>query len=270
MLQSDIHIGLQRIFKIKIYRTTQMTSEDNSILVVSELSKSFGALKAVDVVSFEVAKGEVFGIAGPNGSGKSTLFNIITRIPFGATSGSVLFDNEPIHDLANNDIAKRGLARTFQRESVFPHLSAIDNVLVTTEQTQRASSFLQRITLAEHALELVGFPATLHNWKAGDLPVFLKKLVMIAGAVALDPSVLLLDEPASSLTPNEIERMKALIMSLNEVGMTILLVEHVLPLLTGVSDRLMVLDQGKVIALGEPQKVIKNPRVVEAYLGAAA
>ncbi|MFK7752536.1 MAG: ABC transporter ATP-binding protein [Sedimentitalea sp.] len=240
------------------------------ILVVSDLSKSFGAIKAVDGVSFDVGRGEILGIAGPNGSGKSTLFNAITRLPFSSSDGVVMFNGQPIHKLANNEIAKRGVARTFQRESVFPNLSAIDNVLVTVEQTKRASSFDQRVALAEQALDIVGFPATLHNWRAGQLPVFLRKLVMMAGAVALDPLVMLLDEPASSLTIEEIERMRLLIVELQRLGTTILLVEHVLPLLMSVSNRLMVLDQGRVIAMGEPGDVIKDPAVVQAYLGAAA
>lgn len=240
------------------------------ILEVSHLSKSFGAIKAVDDISFTVQRGEILGIAGPNGSGKSTLFNAITRIPFSATSGEVIFDGQPIHRLANNEIAKRGVARTFQRESVFPNLSAIDNVLLTVEQTERALTFQQKLTLAEQALEIVGFPATLMNWPAGQLPVFLRKLVMIAGAVALDPKVLLLDEPASSLTLEEIERMRLLIVQVQQLGTTVLLVEHVLTLLMAVSDRLMVLDQGQVIAMGAPNDVVNDPAVIEAYLGAAA
>lgn len=243
---------------------------EDPILVVSDLSKRFGALKALDGVSFEVAKGQIFGIAGPNGSGKSTLFNAISRIPFAQSGGTVLFQGSPISNLPGNEIAKRGVARTFQRESVFPTLSAIDNVLVTVEQTGRAKGFSQRLTLAEQALDLVGFPATLHNWQAGQLPVFLRKLVMIAGAVALDPMVVLLDEPASGLTVQEIDKMNALIRELQRLGMTILLIEHVLPLLMDVSDQLMVLDQGRVIALGDPENVVKDPVVIEAYLGAAA
>ncbi|MGC3939619.1 ABC transporter ATP-binding protein [Roseobacter sp. EG26] len=240
------------------------------VLVVSDLTKKFGALTAVDGVSFEAQSGEILGIAGPNGSGKSTLFNAITRVPFAQTSGVVLFKGAQISNLANNEIAKRGIARTFQRESVFGNLSSIDNVLVTIEQTNRASAFAQKIALAEQALDLVGFPATLHNWQAGRLPVYLRKLVMIAGAVALDPAVLLLDEPASGLTVSEIDKMRALITHLNELGMTILLVEHVLSLLMEVSDRLMVLDQGRVIALGDPATVVANPTVIEAYLGTPA
>ena len=236
-------------------------------LAVSGLSKRFGALKAVDDISFTVAEGEILGIAGPNGSGKSTLFNAITRVPFSQDSGKVTVFDKEISHLANNEIAKQGLARTFQRESVFADLSAIDNVLVTIEQTGRAARFRKRVALAEEALNVVGFPATLHNWKAGQLPVFLRKLIMIAGAVALEPVVILLDEPASGLTVPEIEKLRNLILSLRNGGMTILLVEHVLSLLMAVSDRLMVMDSGSVIALGEPTEVIKNPTVIEAYLG---
>lgn len=239
------------------------------ILVVSDLSKNFGALKAIDGVSFEVKRMEILGIAGPNGSGKSTLFNAITRTPFAQSGGVVALEGRKISGLARNEIAKRGVARTFQRESVFPSLTAIDNILVTIEQTKRASKFTQKLALAEQALDLVGFPATLQNWQAGLLPVFFRKLVMVAGAIALDPVVLLLDEPASGLTVDEIERMRLIILELQRIGITILLVEHVLPLLMAVSNRLMVLDQGKIIAIGKPAEVVQDPVVIEAYLGAA-
>lgn len=239
-------------------------------LEVVQLSKSFGALKAVDNVSFAVERGELLGIAGPNGSGKSTLFNAITRIPFKYSEGSVLLNDQPVHRLASDEIAKRGIARTFQRESVFAELSAIDNVLVTVEQARHGQSHSAQIALAEEALERVQFPATLHNWKASLLPVYLRKLVMIASALALQPKVLLLDEPASSLTVDEIARMRQLIVDLKSSGLTILLVEHVLQLLMAVSDRLMVLDQGNVIAIGNPDDVVKDSQVVEAYLGTAA
>jgi ABC-type branched-subunit amino acid transport system ATPase component len=240
------------------------------ILAVSGLSKSFGALRAVNDVSFAVAPGEIFGIAGPNGSGKSTLFNAITRIPFPADTGTVIFDGQEVQERSAHDLANMGLARTFQRETVFATLSAIDNVLVAVEQTNRGGSMKRNVMLAEQALDVVGFPATLHNWRAAELPIFLRKLVMIAGAMALDPRVLLLDEPASSLTPQEINRMRALILHLKEMGIAILLIEHVLELLTGVSDRLLVLDQGTAIALGNPKDVVKDPMVIEAYLGVAA
>ena len=166
------------------------------ILAVSGICKSFGALKAVNDVSFAVAPGENLGIAAPNGSGKSTLFNAITRIPFASDSGTVIFDGSEVQNTAAHDLANMGLARTFQRETVFATLSAIDNVLVAIEQTNRGGSMIRNVMLAEQALDVVGFPATLHNWRAAELPIFLRKLVMIAGAMALDPRVLLLDEPA--------------------------------------------------------------------------
>ncbi|MCU0909933.1 MAG: ABC transporter ATP-binding protein [Rhodobacteraceae bacterium] len=240
-----------------------------AILAVSGVTKSFGALRAVDNVSFAMAPGEILGIAGPNGSGKSTLFNAITRIPFDMDAGIVVFEGRQVQNLPAHRLAALGLARTFQRETVFPSLSAVDNVIVAIEQTKRGGSLRRNVLLAEQALDIVGFPATLHNWRAAALPVFLRKLVMIAGAIALDPKVLLLDEPASSLTPDEIDRLRALIRQLREMGLAILLIEHVLELLTGVSDRLMVLDQGRVIALGEPAQVVRDPQVVEAYLGVA-
>jgi len=240
------------------------------VLEVIGLSKSFGALKAVDDISFTVDRGELLGIAGPNGSGKSTLFNAITRLPFRYREGTVKLCGESINRLPSDQIAKRGIARTFQRDSVFAQLSAIDNVLVTVEQTHRRRSLDAKVALAEEALDRVRFPATLHNWKAAQLPVYLRKLVMIASAVALQPKVLLLDEPASSLTVDEVERMRLLISELKEAGITIVLVEHVLQLLMAVSDRLMVLDQGRVIAIGNPDDVVKNPQVIEAYLGTAA
>lgn len=181
------------------------------ILRVEQLSKSFGALKAVDNISFTVDHGELLGIAGPNGSGKSTLFNAITRLPFRYLEGAVFLDGKPVHRLASDQIARRGIARTFQRESVFAELSAIDNVLVTIEQARRGESHQAQIALAEQSLDQVQFPATLHNWKASLLPVYLRKLVMIASALALKPKVLLLDEPASSLTVDELDRMRSLI-----------------------------------------------------------
>jgi branched-chain amino acid transport system ATP-binding protein len=234
------------------------------------LTKAFGGIVAVRNVSFSVAEGEILGIAGPNGSGKSTLFNIIINVPFSADSGEALFRGTDIRHWPSHRIARAGLARTFQRESVFAGLSAIDNVLVAVEAGADGAGLGDRERRAEEALAIAGYPATMHNMIAGALPVFYRKLVMIAAAIALCPALLLLDEPAASLTPPEIERIRKLILKLRDSGMTILLIEHVLSLLTSVSDRLLVLDQGSIIAEGTPPEVIANPRVIEAYLGGAA
>lgn len=240
-----------------------------SLLEIRDLSKSFGALKAVDSLSFDVDEGEILGIAGPNGSGKSTLFNLITRIPFGADSGSVLFGNRPIERLSDVDITRMGVIRTFQREAVFSSLSCVDNILIAIEQTLGARGRAAE-KLADEASEIVGFPRNFHNMPAATMPVFYQKQLMITTAIAQRPKILLLDEPASSLVEDEIDWVRQTILQLNQKhGITIVLIEHVLPLLTSVSTRLLVMELGRCIAVGEPDQVIRDPAVIEAYLGRA-
>jgi branched-chain amino acid transport system ATP-binding protein/branched-chain amino acid transport system permease protein len=240
-----------------------------SILEVDGLTKSFGALVAVDGVSFQVDEGEILGIAGPNGSGKSTLFNLISRIPFGADSGVVIFEGRRVDRLSDNRIARAGIIRTFQREAVFASLSCIDNILVAVEQTVgKRGAEAER--LADEASDLVGFPRNFHNMPAATMPVFYQKQLMLATAVAQKPKLLLLDEPASSLVESEVDWVRDTILKLNGTGITILLIEHVLPLLMAVSKRLLVMEQGRVIALGEPEEVTRDKAVIEAYLGQPA
>ncbi|MBZ0164292.1 MAG: ATP-binding cassette domain-containing protein [Notoacmeibacter sp.] len=233
---------------------------------IRNLSRSFGGLKALSNLSLVVDEGEIVGIAGPNGSGKSTLFNVITKIPFGSSSGEVVFRGSRIEGLSDIAIARMGIVRTFQRETVFRSMSCVDNILVAIEQTLGARG-AEAEKLADEASEIVGFPRNFHNVPAAALPIFYQKQLMITTAVAQKPKLLLLDEPASSLIEDEVDWVHEVIKKLNSMGITILLIEHVLPLLTGVSSRLLVLEQGSRIALGPVDDVIRNPVVVEAFLG---
>ena len=240
-----------------------------AILQVDGLTKAFGALKAVNDMTFSVSEGEILGIAGPNGSGKSTLFNLISRIPFGATSGTVRFRGQAIQTLSDTAIARLGIIRTFQREAVFASMSCVDNILVALEQTLGVRGRAAE-RLADEASERVEFPRNFHNMPAASMPVFYQKQLMMATAVAQQPKILMLDEPASSLVEHEIDWVHKTIQSLHADGMTILLIEHVLPLLMAVSTRLMVMEQGRIIAEGDPREVTADSRVIEAYLGSAA
>jgi branched-chain amino acid transport system ATP-binding protein len=238
-----------------------------ALLQVEDVSKAFGSLKAVDAVSFEVQAGEIFGIAGPNGSGKSTLFNIITGIPFGPDRGRVRLDGQEIQGLRGHAIAQLGMARTFQRETSFDGLTVFENALIgaTYGGATRATALAEE--RAAEALEFVGLGRAGFGRLAGELSVFDRKCLMLATAVAMRPRILLLDEPASSLTKPEIEASIGLIRRIASRGITIVLIEHVLTFLMSLSEHLMVLNNGQVLARGRPAEVIADPRVVEAYLG---
>ncbi len=240
------------------------------ILVADRVSKSFGSLRAVDEVSFEVAPQEIFGIAGPNGSGKSTLFNIITSIPFPADSGRVVFEGKEIQRMRANQVCRSGLARTFQKETAFDTLSTLDNVILGATYGGGAGEYGASREAAAEALAFVGIGEEQFARPASELSVFDKKRLMIASAIVTKPRVLLLDEPASGLTKLEIDETIDLIRRLNESGITVLVIEHVLPLLLTVSARLLVLNHGSELTTGTPDDVIRDPRVVEAYLGSRA
>lgn len=237
------------------------------LLEVDGVIKSFGDLRAVDGVSFTVREGEIFGIAGPNGSGKSTLFNIITGIPFRLDHGRVLFDGREIQRLRPHAIARAGLARTFQRETSFDSLSLFENALLgVTYGLAHLRGAARREAVAE-ALAFVGFDSADFDRPAAALSVYERKCLMLGSALAMQPRMLLLDEPASSLTRPEIETTIALIREVAARGITILLIEHVLTLLLALSQNLLVLNQGQILAEGPPDAVVADPRVVEAYLG---
>lgn len=237
-----------------------------SLLEIRNVVKKFGGLVAVNDVSFTVKKGELLGVAGPNGSGKSTLFNIITGIPFGPTSGEIWFDGQRIDKLTSPKIAALGLNRTFQKDAEFPDLSARETVLLAANYGGRLSGKAAHIETAK-ALDQVFFELDRRDMETVDLSVYEKKQLMIASSLVMGPKILMLDEPASGLTRPEIEALDKLLVSINAAGITILLIEHVLSLLLSVAERLIVINQGSILAEGNPNEVIKIPEVIEAYLG---
>lgn len=236
------------------------------LLDIQGLCKSFGALKAVQDVSFTVKRGEVFGIAGPNGSGKSTLFNSVTGIPFRADGGRIIFGGVAVQHLAPHELARRGLTRTFQKDAEFGSLTAQENVRLAAVTSPRVGRS-ETSEAVRSALAQVQFRVTDLARPARELSVFQKKQLMIASALAGRPALLLMDEPASGLTQPEVEELAELIRSVNAGGVTIMLIEHVLPLLLSVSQRLLILNQGQVLAEGRPAEVVRLPAVIEAYLG---
>lgn len=236
------------------------------LLEIHNLTRRFGALVAVDDVSFDVRAGEIFGIAGPNGSGKSTLFNIITGIPFGPSDGRVLFKGVEIQRAKPFEISRRGLIRTFQKDAEFATLTAFENVLCGAVYAGGLKGDAAQAA-ATGALDAVGFDRRRDARRALELSVYERKQLMIASALAGNPAMLLLDEPAAGLTRPEVADLGTLVLEVQKRGVSVLLIEHVLTLLLRVSERLLVLNNGSVLAHGAPETVVADPRVVEAYLG---
>ncbi|HWK64594.1 MAG TPA: ABC transporter ATP-binding protein [Rhizobiaceae bacterium] len=243
-----------------------MPQHNVPLLEARHVTRRFGALVAVDDVSFAVTAGQVFGIAGPNGSGKSTLFNVMTGIPFAPSSGEVLLSGRPIQNLRPHQISRAGILRTFQKDAEFATLTAFENVYTSAAYCAGLRGEEAR-SAAARALDDVSLPNPRRGLAARELSVFERKQLMIASAIASQPKVLLLDEPAAGLTKPEVAGLADLIRTVRERGITIVLIEHVLPLLLGVSEHLMVLNQGRIIASGAPDSVVKDPNVIEAYLG---
>jgi branched-chain amino acid transport system ATP-binding protein len=240
---------------------------NNPILEIQQVNKSFGGLKALDNVSFSVQPGELLGIAGPNGSGKSTLFNVISRIPFGADSGTILFNGQRIDDMKAHHIAALGLARTFQKDAEFPNLSARETIELAAVYGARIKKPRR---LIEEQLELLEFDLSRIDMPTTELSVYERKQTMIASALVMKPKVLMLDEPASGLTKPEIESLDRLLRKINNNSVTVVLIEHVLTLLLSVAQRLIVLNEGKLLAQGDPKAVFSDPLVIDAYLGKRA
>jgi branched-chain amino acid transport system ATP-binding protein len=249
------------------------------VLEVRDLTRRFGGVTAVDNVSFAVEAGEIFGLIGPNGAGKTTLFNVVTGITK-PTAGRFLHDGEDVTGARPHQVARRGIARTFQNIRLFANLSALENVMIG-RHTHTRSGLLTGVlglppgpaeerAVRERARELLALMGLSKRAevKARNLPYGDQRRLEIARALALEPKVLLLDEPAAGMNPAEKTALSDFIRRLRiDFDLTVLLIEHHVPLVMGLCDRIAVLDFGKLIALGDPEVVRTDPAVVEAYLG---
>lgn len=249
------------------------------ILELQEVQKHFGGIAALKNLSYTVPRGIIQAVIGPNGAGKTTLFHCITGV-HQPTGGCIIFDGEPINGRMPHRIAHAGISRTFQHVALFKNMTVLENVMVGRHCRTR-SGFLatglrfpamrkeeSRIReMAEDKLEFVGL-ADQRNLPAGTLPLGKQKILEIARALATDPRLILLDEPAGGLNMRETEELGDLIQRIREKGITVMLVEHDMNLVMEISERILVLHYGEYLASGIPQEIKDNPAVIQAYLGA--
>jgi len=235
------------------------------ILQVKQVGKRFGGLQALSDVTFNISAGEILGLIGPNGAGKTTLFNVINGV-YQPDSGQVIFRDRDITGLAPYEVARRGMARTYQVVRPLTELTVRENVMVGACFGRETQSKTQAAGRADVVLKLVGLQDRADQL-SGSLNVAQKKRLELARAVAANPYLLLLDEVLAGLNPSEIGGMIETIRQIRDQGLTILMIEHVMQAVMNVSDRVIVLDYGSLIAEGEPHEVVNNPQVIEAYLG---
>jgi len=236
-----------------------------ALLDVQSVSKAFGGLQALSSVSFTVGAGEIVGIIGPNGAGKTTLFNVVTGV-YAPDRGRVVFQGEDITGAAPHRVCKLGAARTFQVSKPFAALTVLQTVRIGA--LNRIPDMAGATAKALEVLELMGLAAK-RDEPGRALTVMERKRLEMARALATQPSLLLLDEVAAGLRPNEIQDMIALVRGIAAGGVSVLIIEHVLEAVLRLSGRIVVLNHGEVIAQGRPDELVSDPRVIDAYLGEA-